>query len=44
MEQSSGLLADQVDAAAVVDVVDGVPTDALGPVFLLEKNTHRDAR
>ena len=39
MEQSSGLLADQVDAAAVVDVVDVVPGDALCSVFLLGGDT-----
>jgi hypothetical protein len=44
VEQCGGLLADQVDAAAVVDVVNVVPTDALCSVFLLEKNTHRDDR
>lgn len=36
MEQSRGLLADEVDTATVVDVVDVVPGDALCPVFLLK--------
>lgn len=36
MEQSRGLLADEVDTATVVDVVDVVPGDALCPVFLLQ--------
>lgn len=35
VEQRGGLLADKVDAAGVVDVVDVVPADALGPVLLL---------
>ena len=35
VEQRGGLLADEVDAACVVDVVDVVPADALGPVLLL---------
>lgn len=35
VEECGGLLADQVDAAGVVDVVDVVPADALGPVLLL---------
>ena len=43
VEQCGRLPADQVDAAAVVDVVDVVPTDALRPVLLLkiEEHTHR---
>lgn len=45
VEQRCGLLADQVDAACVVDVVNVVPADALCPVFLLQKhNTQRDAQ
>lgn len=36
MEQRCGLLADEVDAAAVVDVLDVVPGDALCPVLLLQ--------
>lgn len=36
MEQSSGFLADEVEAAAVVDVLDVVPGDALSPVLLLQ--------
>lgn len=36
VEQSRGLLADEVDTATVVDVVDVVPGDALCPVFLLQ--------
>lgn len=42
VEQRCGLLADQVNAACVVDVVDVVPADALCPVLLLhrqKKNT-----
>jgi len=35
VEQRRGLLADEVEAAAVVDVLDVVPDDALGPVLLL---------
>ena len=35
VEQRSGLLAEEVDAAGVVDVVDVVPADALCPVLLL---------
>ena len=38
VEQSCGLLADQVDAACVVNVVDVVPADTLGPVLLLRDN------
>lgn len=41
MEQSCGFLADEVDAAAVVDVVDVVPGDALCPVLLLQEETQR---
>lgn len=37
VEERGGLLADQVDAASVVDVVDVVPADALGPVLLLHE-------
>lgn len=37
VEQSRGLLADEVDAAAVVDVVNVVPRDALCPVLLLQE-------
>lgn len=37
MKERGGLLADQVDAAGVVDVVDVVPADALGPVLLLHR-------
>lgn len=36
VEKRCGLLADQVDAARVVDVVDVVPADALGSVFFLQ--------
>lgn len=36
VEQCCGFLADEVDAAAVVDVVDVVPGDALCPVLLLQ--------
>lgn len=46
MEERRGFLADEVEAAAVVDVVDVVPGDALGPVLLLqgeEKNQRRDS-
>lgn len=39
MEQCRGFLADEVDAAAVVDVVDVVPGDALCPVLLLQGET-----
>lgn len=39
MEQRRGLLADQVDAARVVDVVDVAPADAFRPVFLLQGHT-----
>lgn len=35
VEQCRGLLADEVDAAGVVDVVDIVPADAFRPVLLL---------
>lgn len=38
MEQRRGLLADEVNAACVVNVVDVVPADALGPVFLLQRH------
>lgn len=37
MEERRGFLADEVEAAAVVDVVDVVPGDALGPVLLLQQ-------
>lgn len=37
VEQRCGLLADQVNAACVVDVVDVVPADALCPVLLLHR-------
>lgn len=43
MEERCGLLADEVEAAAVVDVVDVVPGDALGPVLLLKKGKTREA-
>lgn len=39
MEQSGGFLADEVEAAAVVDVVDVVPGDPLCPVLLLQGQT-----
>lgn len=40
MEQRRGFLADEIDAAAVVDVFDVVPGYALSPVLLLQgKNT-----
>ena len=44
VEQRRGLLADQVDAAGVVDVVDVVPADALRPIFLLrgENDANRE--
>lgn len=41
VEERGGLLADQVDAAGVVDVVDVVPADALSPVLLLHKKKKR---
>lgn len=41
MEQRRGLLADEVNAARVVNVVDIVPADALCPVFLLHRNKQR---
>lgn len=44
MEERSGLLADQVDAASVVDVVDVVPADALGPVLLLKRKEKTHTR
>lgn len=37
MEQARWLLADQVDAAGVVDVVDVVPANSFCSVFLLKK-------
>lgn len=40
VEERGGLLADQVDAAGVVNVVDVVPADALGPVLLLHEHTN----
>lgn len=39
MEQCCGLLADQVNAACIVDVVDVVPADALCSIFLLQGHT-----
>lgn len=39
VEQRCGLLADEINAACVVDVVDVVPADALRPVFLLHGHT-----
>lgn len=36
VEQRCGFLADEVQAATVVDVVDVVPGDALGPVLFLQ--------
>lgn len=39
MEERRGLLADQVNAARVVNVVNVVPADALCPVFLLQGQT-----
>lgn len=39
VKQRCGLLADQVDAACVVDVIDVSPADALRPVFLLQSHT-----
>lgn len=36
VEQRCGLLADQVDAARIVDVVDVSPADALYSIFLLQ--------
>ena len=36
VEQRCGFLADEVEAAAVVDVLNVVPGDALGPVLLLQ--------
>lgn len=41
MEQSRWFLANEVDAAAVVNVVDVVPGDALRPVLLLQGETQR---
>lgn len=41
MEECRGLLADEVEAAAVVDVVDVVPGDALGPVLLLREGENQ---
>lgn len=42
VEQCCGLLADQVDAACVVDVVDIAPADAFCSIFLLQEHkTHR---
>lgn len=41
MEERGGFFADEVDAAAVVDVVDGVPANALGSVLLLQEQ-HRN--
>lgn len=42
MEQRRGLLADEVNAARVVNVVDIVPADALRPVFLLHTHTNKE--
>lgn len=41
VEQRCGFLADEVEAAAVVDVLDVVPVDALCPVLLLQRETQR---
>lgn len=41
VEQCCGFLADEVEAAAVVDVLNVVPGDALCPVLLLQGETHR---
>lgn len=41
MEQSCGLLADEVDAATVVNVVDVVPGDAFCPVLFLRVEIQR---
>lgn len=41
MEQSGGFLADEVEAAAVVDVVNIVPGDPLCPVLLLQGQTNK---
>lgn len=41
VEQCRGFLADEVDAAAVVAVVDVVPGDAFCPVLLLQGETQR---
>lgn len=41
MEECCGFLADEVEAAAVVDVFDVVPGDALCPVLLLQGETQR---
>ena len=41
VEQSCRFLADEIDAATVVDVVDVVPGDALWPVLLLQ-GKHRE--
>lgn len=41
MEQRGGLLADEANAARVVNVVDVVPADALRPVFLLHGRKQR---
>lgn len=38
VEQRCGFLADEVEAAAVVDVFDVVPGDALCPILLLQNN------
>ncbi len=44
VEQRCGFLADEVDAAAVVDVVDVVPGDALRPVLLLRGGNTEEER
>lgn len=44
VEERRGFLADEVEAAAVVDVVDVVPGDALGPVLLLQGEEKPEAR
>lgn len=41
VEECCGFLADEVEAAAVVDVFDVVPGDALCPVLLLQGETQR---
>lgn len=39
MEERGGFLADEVEAATVVNVLDVVPGDALSPVLLLQEDT-----
>lgn len=38
MEERRGFLADEVEAATVVDVFDVVPGDPLSPVLLLQED------